>query len=201
MLDFFFDYRSPYSYLANTRLPGLHAEVRYYGIDIVEVMRRVHNQPSPKCPAKARYSVLDAARWASHYGVAWAPNKALLGAMRDQSFDGSLLCRAGLAAVQLGVFESVHAALFAVVWAGADDVLSQEGRFAFLRKHAVDVDIWAQAGSEAVQVQLESNNAFASTSGVFGVPSFLVNGELFFGNDRLEFVRSALGELSEGVKT
>lgn len=198
MLDFIFDYRSPYAYLANTRLPTLPAPANYRGVDVVEVMRLVNNQPSPKCPAKARYSVLDAERWAAHYQVPWGPNKALLAAMGRGTFDGVRLCRAGLAARQLGVFTVAHEALFAAVWASNDDLLNELGRLSFLHRHGIDADIWAAAEQPEIREQLDSNTAYAAAHGVFGVPSFLVGDELFFGNDRLEFVRSALARHAGG---
>jgi len=66
-IEFIFDYRSPYSYLANTQLKGLGADVDYKPVDIVAVMKKVNNQPSPLCPPKARYAGIDAARWARLY--------------------------------------------------------------------------------------------------------------------------------------
>lgn len=192
ILQFVFDYRSPYAYLANTRLPSLNAPIDYRPVDVLAVMRAVNNRPSPECPAKARYSRKDAGRWARLYGVPLAPNAALMGAMKTGDFDGTLLGRAGLAAIELGVFEAAHDALFAAVWAGEDDVLSASGKAAFLTRNGIDADIWQRADSPEIRERLALNDEHAVSHGVFGVPSFLVGGELFFGNDRLDFVRAAL---------
>ena len=191
-LQFVFDYRSPYAFLASSRLPGLAEAVDYFPVDVLAVMRKVHNQPSPECPAKARYSALDAGRWARLYDLPMAPNTALFKALRAGEFDGAWLSRAALAALELGVFHSVHSALFNAVWAGTDDLVSAQGRTAFLRKQGIDADIWALAESPAIREKLTSNDDMAASRGVFGVPSFFVGEELFFGNDRLEHVRAAL---------
>lgn len=192
ILQFVFDYRSPYAYLASTRLPSLDVPIDYRPVDVLAVMRAVNNQPSPACPPKARYSRTDAGRWARLYGVPLAPNAALMAAMKTGDFDGTLLTRAGLAALELGVFEAAHDALFAAVWAGNDDLLSASGRGDFLARNGIDADIWHHTESPAIHERLALNNEHAVSHGVFGVPSFLVGDELFFGNDRLDFVRAAL---------
>jgi len=196
-LEFVLDYRSPYSYLANTKVAELCPQATYQVVDIINVMKQVHNQPSPECPAKARYSAVDATRWAKLYKVAWAPNMAFLGAMRDKSFDGAVLSRAGLAAQELGVFSIANDALFTAVWAGTVDLLSAEGKAQFLAKHGIDVDIWAHADSKVIRERLASCDEHAAVRGVFGVPTFFVGDEMFFGNDRLDFVRAALKKLSK----
>lgn len=192
-----FDYRSPYGYLANTRLPGLNHPVDYFAVDILAVMKQVGNQPSPACPPKMKYSGIDAARWAALYQVPFAPNAGLFQAMRAGELDGALLVRAALAAQQLDVFDTLHPALFAAVWAGEDDLASASGRTAFLRKLAVDADVWSLADSPAIQEQLAAHNDQAVSRGVFGVPTFFCDDEMYFGNDRLDFVRAALHPVKE----
>ncbi|AKE68133.1 TPA: DsbA family protein [Pseudomonas aeruginosa] len=187
-----FDYRSPYAYLANTRLPEFDTPISYFAIDILEVMKKVNNQPSPACPAKAKYSGIDAARWAAVYGVPLAPNGAFFQAMRAGQVEGAILARAALAAQQTGSFEVVHPALFQAVWAGTDDLITAEGRSTFLKNLGVDEDIWQLADRPAVRDQLAANNEEAARRGVFGVPTLFCGDEMFFGNDRLDFVRAAL---------
>ncbi|WP_454734720.1 DsbA family protein [Cupriavidus necator] len=199
-LQFVFDYRSPYAYLASTRVADLATDIEYQPVDILAVMRKVNNRPSPECPAKARYARLDAGRWARHYGVPLTPNAAVMQAMAKQAFDGAWLCRAGLAAIELGVFDLAHPALFGAMWAGHDDLLSAEGRATFLRARGIDADIWDRAESADIRDRLAQQSDAAAARGVFGVPSFFVGTELFFGNDRLDFVRATLQpSITEGV--
>ncbi|WCI91053.1 DsbA family protein [Pseudomonas aeruginosa] len=155
-------------------------------------MKKVNNQPSPACPAKAKYSGIDAARWAAVYGVPLAPNGAFFQAMRAGQVEGAILARAALAAQQTGSFEVVHPALFQAVWAGTDDLITAEGRSTFLKNLGVDEDIWQLADRPAVRDQLAANNEEAARRGVFGVPTLFCGDEMFFGNDRLDFVRAAL---------
>ena len=192
-----FDYRSPYAYLANTRLPGLNHPVDYIAVDIIAVMKQVNNQPSPACPPKARYSGIDAGRWAALYQVPFAPNPAFFQAMREGQVDGALLVRAALAAQQTGVFETLHPALFAAVWAGNADLASPQGRDHFVSELGLNTDLWQLADSPAIRDQLAANNDEAARRGVFGVPTFFCDDEMFFGNDRLDFVRAALNPVKE----
>ena len=193
-LQFIFDYRSPYAYLANTQLATLPATAQYVPVDIVAVMDIVGNQPSPKCPPKARYAGMDAARWARLYGVPFEPNRAFMQAMGKGELAGNLLSRAACAAQDLGVFGQVHDALFSACWGKPCDLVSSEGRIAFLRELGLDADIWQRAEAGEIGEKLRANVAWAADKGIFGAPSFLVGDELFFGNDRLEFVRAALQE-------
>lgn len=193
-----FDYLSPYAYLANTRLPGLDHPVDYLPIDILTVMKQVGNQPSPACPPKLKYSGIDATRWATLYQVPFAPNGALFQAIRAGRVDSALLIRAAIAAQQAGVFDTFHPALFAAVWASTTDLTTPESRTAFLQDLKIDTDLWHLAETPTIHAQLHANNELAIQKGVFGVPTFFCNDEMFFGNDRLDFVRAALTQ-AKGV--
>jgi len=192
MIDFVLDYRSPYSYLANTQLRTLGVQINYEPTDIVDVMREVDNQPSPMCPPKARYAGHDALRWARHYGVPYSPNGPLLLALHQGALKSDLLSRVAVAGQLVGAFEQINDALFSAVWAGSDDLVSAEGRERFASTRSLSADLWQLADSAEVEGKLEANNELAVTRGVFGVPTFFVNGEMFFGNDRLSFVKASL---------
>ncbi|EIU1413952.1 2-hydroxychromene-2-carboxylate isomerase [Pseudomonas aeruginosa] len=191
-IQFVLDYRSIYSYLANSQIKTLDATVDYQLVDIVSIMKVVNNQPSPMCPPKATYSQMDAQRWARIYNIPLSPNTALLQAMKQGDINGAFLTRAGIAAQQLGAFEQANSALFQAVWAGTDDLLTEEGRIAFAAKHALPASLWDVANAPEVDAALAINNARAIGNGVFGVPTFYVGQEMFFGNDRLDFVKERL---------
>lgn len=196
-VQFVLDYRSIYSYLANSQIKTLGVPIDYDLVDIVAVMKRVNNQPSPLCPPKLRYSQIDAGRWAQRYELPLGPNKALLNAMKEGHLPNALLSRAGLAAQQMGIFEKVNEALFNLVWTGMDDLATHEARAQFAADHDIPATLWEVADSAQVVAQLSANNERAIADGVFGVPTFFVGQEMFFGNDRLSFVKDKLDELAE----
>ena len=192
MIHFVLDYRSPYAYLANTQIAALGGQIAYEPVDILRVMKQVNNTPTPMCPPKLKYAALDATRWAKLYRVPFAPNRALLEALRNGRCENALFSRAGIAGQRLGIFEQVNNALFSAVWAGSDDLASAAGRSQFAASHALPDELWEMAESAEVEERLAANSERAVTRGVFGVPTFFVDDEMFFGNDRLDFIKDRL---------
>ena len=192
-LDFFFDYRSPYAYLANSQFAKLGIEAVYRPIDVLALMRAVNNQPSTLCPPKTHYAAVDAGRWARHYGVAYEPNWGLMKEMSAGRLDATLLLRAGLAAKKHQLGDAIHATLFEAVWAGNAKLADAQGRHDFLAHHGIGLDLWSLASDPELEEVLQANNAEAVARGAFGVPTMFVGDEMFFGNDRLHFVAQRLG--------
>lgn len=189
-LAFYFDYRSPYSYLANTQLPQLAAEygatIGYTPFDVLGLMKLVGNRPTTvECEAKGRYARNDLARWAKRYGVGFARNPAMRG------FDFSLLSCVTLAAIAQGEGAACVQAIFGAVWNGADDLADKAMLSAVLDRAGL-------AGARLVEQAAPQGARFAECTqqaavrGVFGAPTVFVGDEMFFGNDRLDFVREAL---------
>jgi 2-hydroxychromene-2-carboxylate isomerase len=191
-VQFILDYRSPYAYLANTQIMSMGVQIEHKPVEIVSVMKRVNNQPSPMCPPKAKYAGLDAARWAKRYGVPYSPNRPLLEALRTGQLKSDLLSRAGIAAQKLGAFQQVNDALFGAVWGCSAALTSAVDRLDFLTSRALPLELWDIAESAEIQELLAANGEQAIAQGVFGVPTFFVDGEMFFGNDRLDFVKAKL---------
>jgi 2-hydroxychromene-2-carboxylate isomerase len=192
-LEYVFDFPSPYAYLASTQLRKLTAEVEYIPIDILTVMKAVNNQPTPACPAKSRYAAVDAGRWAARYGVPFEINSALFDAARNGAFEWKLLTRGALVAQTAGLMTEYVAAIFRAIWATPADLMSDEGRCAVLADAKIDIpDIWERASTAETEARLDTNNRAAVERGVFGVPTFFVGGEQFFGNDRLDMALARL---------
>jgi 2-hydroxychromene-2-carboxylate isomerase len=202
-VEFVFDYRSIYSYLANTQMKMLGAPIDYWPVDVVAVMKVVGNQPSSVCPPKARYAHIDAMRWARRYNVPLSPNRALMETLGRGALKNGFLSRAAVAAQQIGIFEQVHDALFAAVWAGSDDLATEDGRAQFAASRGIPAVLWDVTESPDAVAQLAANDERAVTNGVFGAPTFFVDQEMFFGNDRLAFVKDKLdaAELDAAPRT
>jgi 2-hydroxychromene-2-carboxylate isomerase len=200
LVEFIFDYPSPYAYLASTQLGRLGVPVRHEPVGIVDVMSRVNNQPSPACPPKARYAGIDAARWARRYGVSFEPNRAFLATLGTGTFDYQILTRGALVAQELDLFAPYNAAMFAALWGKPQDIVTEGGRETFLKKLGIDAPyFWRRADSPQLRAELDRRNEAAAQRGVFGVPTFFVDNEMFFGNDRLDFVRERLAAHSEDI--
>ena len=192
-LEYVFDYPSPYAYLASTQLPRLGVEIAYTPVAVLDVMKAVNNQPSLACPAKLRYAVLDAQRWAKLYGVPLRLNRPYLDAIGSPDFDHRALARGALVAQESGVFAAYHDAVFSALWAEPEDLMSENGRRAVLRARGIgDPDFWRRAADGEIRRRLEANNRRAVERGVFGIPTFFVGDEIFFGNDRLALATARL---------
>jgi 2-hydroxychromene-2-carboxylate isomerase len=62
-----------------------------------------------------------------------------------------------------------------------------------LQEQSLPASLMEQSRSQAVQVRYETYTQAAIDAGVFGAPSYVVDGEIFWGQDRLDFVERALG--------
>lgn len=193
---FVFDYRSPFSYLANSQLAGLGASsIDFHPVDVLHLMENVNNQPSSKCPNKLRYAFVDAARWADVYGVPMQPNRAFF-ASPEAPQVARLMLQGALAARAHGVFAPYHAAIFDAMWGTPRDLISLQGRLEVLAAKGLDAQmLWDVAADPALKDQLALNDERAAAAGAFGVPTFFVGSEIFFGNDRLDMVRERIAAL------
>ncbi len=194
-VDFYFDYVSPYAYLANTQLPRLGLDIRHRPISITEVMGIVNNHPSPMCPPKLRHAMRDTARWAKRYGVPLEVNQAWWNGIGTGQVDLRLHMKGALAAQKLGHFEAYHHVIWEAIYARPRPVAGPVETQALLEASGLPGrEILALALESDIEQKLDAENAAAAEAGVFGVPKFLVEGEVYFGGDRLDFVREhALG--------
>ncbi len=185
-LEFWLDFRSPYSYLAHSQLETLSHRPAFRPMDVLEVMKLVGNTPTTVvCEVKGRYAGQDLRRWTARYGVAFAPNPAM------RQFDGRRLLRATLLADDRGEAGRAVAALFPAMWAGRDDLGSPEAVAAVLSRGGVDLDPGA-LDDPTLDARLTAASEAAAGKGVFGAPTFIVGDDLYFGNDRLDFLRERL---------
>jgi len=188
--DFFFDYRSPYAYLAHSQFATLAGTARFYPFDIRDVMQRVGNVPtSVVCQVKNQYVRADLQRWVGHYGV------PLVRHPRALEIDARRLLRATLAAGPAdGAARATAAgALFHALWrdAAALDSASDVAKVltdAGLNGHAIER--WID--NPATDAALDTCSELAAERGVFGAPTFFVGSDMYFGNDRLDFLRQRL---------
>jgi 2-hydroxychromene-2-carboxylate isomerase len=191
-VEFFFDYGSPFSYLADTQLPGIAAQV---GASITHrpmllgaVLKATGNSSPMAVPAKARHMGRELERWAKRYGVPFRPNPFpfLRNTLR--------LMRGAVASRRLGVFERYHPAVFAGSWADALDLGDDEVFRSVLRRAGVDADeLFRAIDEQSTKDELRRATEIAVERGVFGAPTFFVDDEMFWGNDRLDWVERALG--------
>lgn len=189
-IEFFYDFRSPYSYLAFTQITGSDLTLR--PINVLKVMEKVGNVPTTiTCAAKGRYARTDLARWAKRYGVTINSSN-----MRDN--DSNACARAVLAAHTAADAAAITLALFQACWSNGKSLATTDDILQAIA--AADIDsapIAARIDAPELAGQLESNIKEAAERGVFGAPTMFVGEAMFFGNDRLDFVREELANLEK----
>jgi len=189
-VEFFFDYGSPFSYLADTQLAALErrtgASVIYRPMLLGAVLKETGNASPVTVPAKGRYMGVELQRWARRYGVPFAANKFFpINTMR--------LMRGAVAAQHAECFAEYHRVIYPAFWVDGANLGEPEVIRTVLDKAGLNVDlILARIEEPDVKEQLRLNTEEAVRRGVFGAPTFFVGEEMFWGNDRLMFVEEAL---------
>lgn len=193
-VQFYFSPCSRYSYLAATQVPGLaleaDADFEWIAVNSRDLITRAGVDPFQADLRRGQYDhayrTRDATRWAALYGVHYNEPDVW-------KIDGKRMALACIAARRLGPGQVFARRLFKAWFvdglAPADDTsLAGLGREASMDEAAFIAAINAPE-SEA---QHEKNLERALAAGAFGVPTFVVDGEVFWGQDRLPLLRAYL---------
>jgi 2-hydroxychromene-2-carboxylate isomerase len=195
-VDFYFDLMSPYAYLASVHLPEVvkrfkgEASFVYHPVDLLAVrLAAGNNGPfNRQIPNKFKALIADLHRWARRYEVPLTMPAELKTARANRGF---LWARS-----QGREMEYLHAAYDAVWGHGknpdTDETLNEIARAAGLSPEKLLRGI----DEPAIVSQYEQETEAAKARGVFGVPVFLVDDQIFWGNDRIEFLEEYISESS-----
>jgi 2-hydroxychromene-2-carboxylate isomerase len=182
-VDFLFDYASPWSYLADATLPRYFApgQVRYVPVYLRGFESFVRGVPYS--PAKMTYLLKDLVRSAAHAAVPVTMPPVF-------PINGLYALRAALAAQQHGGFEKLHAALFHAAWSDGRDISTKDAVAALARELGLPA-IAEALDDPAIKETLKTNTEKGVARGAFGVPSFFVGEDLYWGHDRMHLAGAA----------
>ena len=191
-VEFFFDVGSPASYLAWTQLPRLAAEtnavVAWRPMLLGGVFKATGNSSPVTVPAKGRWMTDDLARWARRYGVAFR--------IPAHFPINTLTLMRGAAGLQMRrpeAFERYLATIYEAMWKEPANLGDPGVLGATIAAAGFDADEFAALVADPeVKAKLVATTEEAVARGVFGAPTFFVGDAMFFGQDRLDFVREAL---------
>ena len=191
-VEFYFDVGSATAYLAWTQLPGLAAQtgahVEYKPMLLGGVFQATANRSPMEIPAKAAFMLEDMLRFARRYQVPFAPNPHFpintLTLMRIAT---------GVQMRDPSRLSALVDTVFRAIWVDSRDmndpaVVSEVLQAAGFAPAAMV----ALAADPEVKDRLKAVTQEAVTRGVFGAPTFFVGGQMYWGQDRLDFVREAL---------
>ncbi len=185
-VDFYFSFRSPYAWLAFHRIDRVLA-------GLAVSVRRIPVFPPPgflndpaAVPAKLAYIRDDVARIAAAYGLTVRPVAAIdTNWMRPHA--------AYLAAADAGRGDAFATAVYAARFSEGRDVGVDDTLRDAARRADVDPDgVLHAADDAAFRARVLDGMQVGFASGIFGVPTFVHRGALYWGNDRLEWVRRAV---------
>jgi len=192
-IEFFFDVGSPTTYLAWTQLPRIAreagAELRFRPMLLGGVFKATGNSSPVSVPAKGRWMLGDIARWARRWGVPFAFNPHFP--------INTLTLMRGAAGLQLRAPHDLPRyldAVFRAMWVEPRNLGDAAEVAAVLTAAGFDAQAFtALVADPEVKAALVASTEEAIARGVFGAPTCFVGELMFFGQDRLDFVREALG--------
>jgi 2-hydroxychromene-2-carboxylate isomerase len=189
-VEFFYDYTSTYSYIAHREIERIAAatgaELVYRPMVLGFVFKETGNSMPAAVPAKGAYMMRDVARWARRYDLPFqVPSVFPVNSIRA--------LRGAIAALEDGVFVAYQHAVMKAYWGDGKDIGDREVLTAVAKGAGLDGEaLIARTDDPAVKDRLKTNTDEAVRRGIFGAPTCFVGEEMFWGNDRLDFVEEAL---------
>ena len=194
-MEFLFDFGGPNSYLAHKVLPDLAertgTQVTYISILLGGLFKLTNNQAPltryADTPAKQKYETLEFDRFVRAHNIPFKMNPHF-------PINSLYLMRGAVAAQHLGCFMPYVEAIMAAMWEDGANMGDLGVVAEVLDKAGLDsAEILTKAEDPEVKAELASNTEAAATRGAFGVPTFFVGDDMFWGKERLAQVEAALG--------
>ena len=192
VVDFYFDFLSPFAYLAAHRLADLErtyaADATFvsHPIDLVAARFKAGNNGpfNRDQPAKMKCLSQDLKRWAARYGIEMG---------FPQGFDTARLNRGYFFAEREGKASAYVKSAYAAVWARSGNPADE----ALIRQVAAESGLspsglLASLDAPETLAAYQKENDAAQARGVFGVPIFMVDDQIYWGNDRVAFLEEYL---------
>ena len=198
-VDYYFTPQSPWTYLGHERFAQIAraagATIRVLPIDLGgKVFPISGGLPlGQRAPQRQAYRLLELKRYSAHHGLPLNIKPRYFPVPGD---DASRL----IIAVDLHdgaeAAMKISGAIFRALWVQERHIADEKLLAGLLAECGLDSQRLEQSYSQAVQERYESNTQQAIAAGVFGAPSYVIDGELFWGQDRLDFVERKLKALS-----
>lgn len=193
-MDFFLALSSPWTYMAGPRIAELSARtgvsVNWRPFNIVQIFGTTGVKPVHERPAQIQKNRLnELRRWREYLDIPltlepkffpvnpFPAGKVVIAASLNGAPDAGALARAFMTAC----------------WAEERNIADEDTIAAIANEQGLDGKALLEASKgEAVEAAFEKNTADAVSHSVFGSPSFVYNGELFWGQDRIDFLARAI---------
>jgi 2-hydroxychromene-2-carboxylate isomerase len=182
-VDWYFDFVSPFSYICLHRLPELDAEINFKPVLFAGLLQHWGQKGPAEIPAKRRWTYRWCTWWAAELGVPFRfPAEHPFNPLQHLRL--ALACGSTPGAVKR-IFDSL--------WMSGANATDPQ-RFSQLTEELGVAT--ARLSSPEIKDALRDNTEQAAAQGIFGVPSFVVDGEVFWGADAIGFVKAFLKDPS-----
>lgn len=193
-IDYFFTPQSPWAYLGHQRFvaaaEAAGASVRVLPVDYGKVFAASGGLPLAKrAPQRQAYRLVELKRFSDHLNIPLNLSPKFFPVAGDDA--SRLLITVGqqdgeAAALQLS------GAIFSAVWAQERNIADAATLAAIVSECGLDAARLEQSRAAPVQQRYDAITQQALDAGVFGAPSYVLDGEIFWGQDRLDFLENAL---------
>lgn len=192
-IDYYFSLASPWAYIGHAPFMAVAARhglaVNHKPIPLGRVFAETGGQALPnRHPARRRYRLLELQRWRDRRGLSFHPEP------RHWPFDVQLADRTALALVAAGHDpDRFMRAVFAAIWEEERDLADPKVVASLLEAagHAAE-PLLGSAGATLTEALYALNLENAVAADVFGSPAYVLDGEVFWGQDRIELLDDAL---------
>ncbi len=193
-VDYYFTPQSPWTYLGHARFAAIArragAEVRVRPVDLGAVFPVSGGLPLGKrAPQRQAYRLVEMTRFSRHLDLPINPQPKFFPVAGD---DASRLIIAADLHDGTEAAMALCGAIFAAVWVQERNIADPAVLEAIAAECGLDARRAEQSHSQAVQERYDDYTRQAIEARVFGAPSYVVDGEIFWGQDRLDFVERAL---------
>jgi 2-hydroxychromene-2-carboxylate isomerase len=194
-IDYFFSLVSPWTYLGHERFEALakkyNAKVTYKPADLGKVFAVTGGLPvKQRSPQRQAYRMMELKRWREFLKIPLTLEPKFFPANADP---GALVV---IAAIHKGLAPGKLIGSFGrACWAEEKNIADPDTIRAITKSCGFNADeLLKAAAAPDIQAEYDSNTEEAVRRGVFGAPTWIINGENFWGQDRLEFVERALAK-------
>jgi len=193
-IDYYFALISPWTYLGAARFATMAechgARVNVKPIDLSRIFPESGGLPLAKrAPQRQAYRLVELQRWRDHLGQPLNLKPKFFPAAQDQAARLVVALRE-----QGGDAMGLAHAILRAVWVEEKNIADPASLAAIATARGIDAKTLMRAAAPAIQAAHEADTMEALKRGVFGAPTYVLNDELFWGQDRLDFLERALAK-------
>lgn len=193
IVDYYYTHTSPWTFIGHERFlkiaKAAGATVNFKPSDMTAIFAQSGGLPMPKrAPQRLVYRMMELKRWRAYHEMDFNLEPKYFPA------PGRLAERVAVAAGKAGLdMGPISGAILRAVWVEERNIADEETLVAIADEQGMDgTALLAAAKTDEIAAAYDANTAEAMARNVFGAPTYIIDDENFWGQDRLDFVERAL---------